>query len=507
MQQAQNAPLRPPPRRNDPCPCGSGLKYKLCHGKFEAESSVVSNTGNAAHVPGISPDLMLAMQSHQAGQLDAAEAGYRRVLEREPENAICVHYLGVLAWQRGVLAEAELLMRRSIAATSAIPDFHNNLGLVLRDADRIADAVACYRQAIAVRADYLEAWNNLGLALERLGDWTGSIDAYRNALKIDPHFHKASQNLAFGLLATGAFEEGWRHYASRFAAQGVGGPDASLARAGGRDALHGRQLVLTGEQGLGDTLFFLRFAPELKRCGASLAFVGDERLYPLVENAALPTPLFDLGCGASARTAQASRIAVGDLPLLLGATNPADFPAALPLRADAARAQAWREKLALVGPAPYIGITWRAGTESVGEAKKLYKRVSAGTLANALADLPGTIVSLQRNPRPEESTEVDAVFQGRLFDASAVNDDLLDMLALLSVLDDYVGVSNTNTHLRASLGKSAQVLVPQPPEWRWGHSGDRSPWFRDMPVYRQAVDGEWGEALAALLKSLRSTHG
>jgi tetratricopeptide (TPR) repeat protein len=495
MQQAQAAPVR----RNDPCPCGSGLKYKLCHGKFEGDAAAVQSSAPAAP-PGFSPGLVRAMRAHQGGQLDLAEAGYRQVLQQEPGNAIATHYLGVLAWQRGDLVAAEDMMRRSIAAQNTVPDFHNNLGLVLRDVDRTSDAVSCYRQAIALRPDYVEAWNNLGLASERLGEWPQSIDAYRNALKFDPRFVKAGQNIAFALLATGAFEEGWQFYASRFAAQGVAGIDASLAKALRGQSLQGKQLVLIGEQGLGDTLFFLRFAPALKAIGASLAFSGDERLSPLLA----ATQLFDLGIGASVPAGMRDRIAVGDLPLLLSATDPAQFPRALPLNADPARAAAWRSKLSQLGPAPYVGITWRAGTESVGEGKKLFKQLPVSALGTALAGVSGTVVSLQRNPRLEESAEAQQLFGSRLVDCSAVNNDLADMLALLSVLDDYVCVSNTNTHFRAALGKDAHVLVPQPPEWRWGHKGERSAWFPDMPIYRQALDGEWTSAVSAVAAALRN---
>jgi hypothetical protein len=76
-------------------------------------------------------------------------------------------------------------------------------------------------------------------------------------------------------------------------------------------------------------------------------------------------------------------------------------------------------------------------------------------------------------------------------DLSAANDDLEDMLALLSLVDEYVGMSNANAHLRAGLGRTMQVLVPNPPEWRWGISGERSPWFRSMRIHRPSPD--WGQ--------------
>jgi hypothetical protein len=81
------------------------------------------------------------------------------------------------------------------------------------------------------------------------------------------------------------------------------------------------------------------------------------------------------------------------------------------------------------------------------------------------------------------------------------------MLALLDVLDDYIGVSNTNMHLRAGAGKTARVLVPWPAEWRWMIAGGTSPWFPGFRIYRQRPDGDWKEALTALAADLQSASG
>ena len=87
-------------------------------------------------------------------------------------------------------------------------------------------------------------------------------------------------------------------------------------------------------------------------------------------------------------------------------------------------------------------------------------------------------------------------------DFTAANDDLERMLALLACCDRYVTVSNANVHLRAGVGGAVELLVPQPPEWRWGASGERSPWFPDAAVRRQSVDGDWSAALGELRAAL-----
>lgn len=104
---------------------------------------------------------------------------------------------------------------------------------------------------------------------------------------------------------------------------------------------------------------------------------------------------------------------------------------------------------------------------------------------------------LQRNPSTDELERFQQVLGNRAVDCSDVNNNLEDMLALLSLIERYVTVSNTNLHLRAAAGLPSHVLVPNPPEWRWGFGG-RSPWFPDCPVYRQSIAGDWQPALTQL---------
>ena len=160
-----------------------------------------------------------------------------------------------------------------------------------------------------------------------------------------------------------------------------------------------------------------------------------------------------------------------------------------------------RAKLASIGPGPYIALTWRAGLPRRGKAV-LAKAIDAGALGTALAGLPATFVCLQRDPLPEETHALERALGAKVGDFSAANADLDDMLALLDVVDEYVGVSNTNTHLRASLGRSARVLVPWPAEWRWLRAGDASPWFPGFPLYRASAEGDWSAALGRLRAGL-----
>lgn len=466
-----------PVRRNDPCPCGSGLRYKACHGKPDCGG-----------VPSAEALVPRALQIHQRGQVEEAERLYQQVLALEPGNAVATHYLGMATWHRGDLVEGERLMRASIAANGAIPDFHNNLGLLLRDTGRNDDAIACYRRALMVDPGWFAAYNNMGLALESGGLWEKACESYRAAIVREPRFAAARQNLARALLVTGHFREAWEQYRWRLVAQGVtmhmpGATDAQLD-----ESLSGREFLLRSEQGLGDVLFFLRFAPELVRRGARLAFQGDPRLHPLLER----TGVFELGVAAE-YTAMPGREAVfvGDLPWLLDANDPDDFPPPLRLTPSQDRVHRLEERFPASPGKPLVGLTWRAGTVAPGPVARQLKELAPEDLARAAQERRGTWISVQREPRAGEREALERALGAPVHDLSGANEDLEEMLALMSVLDDYVGVSNFNTHLRAGLGRPMEVLVPFPPEWRWGVAGGHCAWFPTARIARQEPGGRW----------------
>jgi len=197
---------------------------------------------------------------------------------------------------------------------------------------------------------------------------------------------------------------------------------------------------------------------------------------------------------------------VGELPLVLGTARLDELPPALPLTALPERSSAIKSRLAALGNGPFLGVTWRAGTERTANHRKplLYKEADCSLLGRALSTWHGKVLILQRNPRAKEIERFLHALGRPAHDLSDLNENLEDMLALLEQLDEYVGVSNTNMHLMSGLGKPARVLIPNPPEWRWMAEGQESPWFPGFTLYRQQRDGEWSGALSRLSEDLQN---
>jgi tetratricopeptide (TPR) repeat protein len=469
--------------------------------------------------------LALALIALRSGAPDVAVERARRAVDLDRKNPLYLSNLGIAYGEQGNFDAAEQALRRALRLKPADARAHYNLAKTLLKQGKLAESRTEYERAhalepqtLAMQLGLCRIYRLLGeparaLAVLRAGTRAGpppsdlvpatagciadveGIDAalawLREVLVSQPELQRAHHVLADLLLSQGNLREGWPHYLWR--------SHASAERVRPREPLparlDGKRVLLRNEQGLGDVLFFLRFAAELRERGATIELECPPRLAPLVAHqvALQQSATFDL------------QVWLGDLPALLETDA---TPPAFPLPTDEARCAHAREKLARLGRPPYLGLTWRAGTDTLRgpefgtDLSLLSKEISPALLGRALRGWPGTLVSLQRAPVPAELEAVRSAAAAPVHDLSAANEDLSEILALLSQLHEYVAVSNTNIHLLAGLGRSARVLVPHPADWRWMRRDGASPWFPGFPTYRQPPSQDWSDALARLRQDL-----
>ena len=142
-----------------------------------------------------SKQLALALQFHQAGQLDAAERAYRAVLSASPRNADAWHLLGVLAMQSGKAQEAVDRIREAIRVNGSVAVYHCNLGVALCLLDRAEEAIAAFQTTIELNPSHAEAYSNLANVLSRQRRHAEAIDAWRRAVTLKPDYVEAWNNL------------------------------------------------------------------------------------------------------------------------------------------------------------------------------------------------------------------------------------------------------------------------------------------------------------------------
>lgn len=436
---------------------------------------------------GLADALRAALAAHGRGALDEAAAALDRAARIAPAHPDLLHLRGLVAMGRGATSEAIAWLVRATDAAPGTALYWNNLGFARREAGDLDGAVQALQRAIALQPGYASAHNNLGATLAARALYAEAVPCFDAAIGLSAgqgtEHDDARLNRARAMLCTGRLAAGWDDH--RFRPTRLGAPQAWRIPA----EAAGCTLALAGEQGVGDELFFLRFAPMAMARGALPRFAGDARLAGMAARAGI----------ARATGGEDRRIAIGDLPWVLGCGD-ADIPP--PLRVDPLP-EAMRRVASLLAPLPrpLVGVAWRAG--GVAGAHDTTRQLPPARLGVALRGARGSFVSVQRNPRPGELAAFSAGAGRPAIDLSGANDDLELLLAVVASLDFLVGVSSTSVHLRCSAGHGSDILVPFPMDWRWRGAGEGSvPWYPGCRAYRQGPDRGWDSQLAGLGASI-----
>jgi tetratricopeptide (TPR) repeat protein len=487
---ARNAGSSSKPGRNDPCPCGSGKRYKHCHGAAEHGEPLPA-------VPDGARKLLDAIALHERGELDTALSLYREVLADRPDSTVARHFVGVIHYQRGNLAEALPLLEHSVAQNASEPEYRNNLGLALFAADREAEAIAQYRAAIALKSDHAVAWNNLGIALQSQNETPAAIDAFRRALELKADFTRARWNLALALLLDGRFAEGWREYEVRLQLPELGGGSENLPGPTwqGED-LSEKTLLVQIEQGLGDTIQFVRYASSIAAAGARCVIRCPRALAPLL--ATIPG-VAEVVLETDALPRYDFHVPLLSIAGILGTTQ-ATIPSTVPyLSVDEGRRVAARKALAPAGHHFRVGLCW-AGSPANSNDRN---RSMALALFAPLFELPGIAwFSLQAG---DAARQVAATAAAARVIPLPSGTQLVDTAALIAELDLIVTVDTGIAHLAGALAKPTWMLIPFAPDWRWQLGRQDSPWYPTLRIFRQPRLRDWASVVERVREELSAS--
>jgi tetratricopeptide (TPR) repeat protein len=411
--------------------------------------------------------LRLARSAHAARDYERATGLLEQVLEQEPRNFEALNDLGlVLAREFAEFARGEALLRRALEVAPESGDTNANLAWVL-----------CERGA------YEEG-------MRRFDEQVGRA----------PEDHELRLMRAVARLKRADFAA-WDEYEARFASPlATHRPYAFPAWDG--SPLREGTLLVYGEQGLGDQIMFASCLPELLARVSDCFVECDPRLGRLFERSfpgarvvtaaqSDPAPAWLAGLG-SERARIGAQVPIGSLPRWFRRSRSA-FPRHHGfLRADPARVQEWRNRLAAHGTGPGIGVSWRGGTAT---SRRALRSLDLEQLAPMLRSVPATWVSLQYTDCRDEITAVERRHGITVHHWQEAIDDYDQTAALVAALDTVVSVCTAIVHLSGALGRRALVMVPYAAEWRYGAAGEGMPWYPSVRLLRQRAPGDWADLL------------
>ncbi len=476
-----------------------------------------------------------ALDLHRRGQLDEAEARYKKLTWREPGSAAAFHALGAMRLHQDRPAEArdflgqavriepdnaeihnalgaaltqlrdypaaESALRQALALNAELAEAHNNLSILLTRLTRPAEAAEESRQAVALAPNSADMALNQGKALRDLGRLDDALAAFQTAARLAPSLAEAHFAVATIQLALGDFAKGWAGFEWRLRLPGFGFALPDLGKPGWQgDDLAGRTILLHAEQGLGDTLQFLRYVPLVAARGGKVlllvqpalkrllqGFEGVDQVFGFGET----LPDYDLHCPLMR------------LPRRFATTIETIPPIEPLLAAPEAEQALWRSRFGQ-GGRPGIGLAWAGNPAHAND----HNRSAPLAALTPLLSLAGVRwVSLQKEPPPGDAATL-ATYSDMLQPGEALT-DMAATAGLIAALDLVIAVDTAVAHLAGVMGKPVWLLLPHAPEWRWLGSRGDSPWYPTARLFRQPEPGNWRavaeEARIALAKRVGIT--
>ncbi|MCT7986420.1 tetratricopeptide repeat protein [Laspinema sp. A4] len=424
------------------------------------------------------------------GNFREAIAHYRQVIAIDAHHSQAHYHLGNALKEVGNVTEAVAYIQ---AATTLDPNYteaHNTLGTLFLKAGRITEAIACFQRAIALDSQYIDAQINLGTAFQEQHQTTEAIAAYNRALQIQSDSAEAHLNLALSLLTAGDLRGGFAEYEWRWRVKGYPTPPHfEVPRWEGAD-LTGKTLLLYGEQGLGDTLQFIRYAPLLAQQGIRVVALVSAPLVFILKSV---PGIENVSSNQQELEPFHSWVPLMSLPRILG-INLTTIPAIIPYIQPP-----YSRQLNLESAAPFkIGIVWAGNPNH----KMDYKRSCSLDVFKSFLTVPGVqFYSLQKGKAGE-------IWQGMnlpIQDLGPSLHDFADTAAAIAQLDLIITVDTSVAHLAGAMGKPTWLLLAYTPDWRWGLEGSDSPWYPTLRLFRQQQPGDWQKVGDRIATELRQT--
>jgi tetratricopeptide (TPR) repeat protein len=414
----------------------------------------------------------------------------------QPNNAQILRTRGWLLRDLGRLSEALADNQRVHELDPSDGSTCNDIALIFQALGQEEKALPWFDQALELLPNNMEVLSNKVFLLGKLQRIDEAFALHERMKALGLNNATTETNVSLLRLLTGNFEVGWAGREARWTkAQKVSYPKFSQSMWLGGEEIRGKTLLIHVDEGLGDTIQFVRYIPSLAALGARIILVVERPLHALLSKfpgvsqclalSAGELPAFDMHCP------------ITNLPLAFGTrldTIPAET-SYLPLP-SAEQTQVWEERLGSHDRLR-VGLVWSGNPKHKNDHNR---SVPLQTFTGLLDQTDATFVSLQKDPRPADKS---VLFERTdIVDLTAHLNDFVDTASLVSCLDLVITVDTSVAHLAAALGGPTWVLLPYTPDWRWLLNRDDSPWYPTMRLFRQSENRDWSEVLARVRSEL-----
>ncbi len=429
---------------------------------------------------------------------DMALSCYRKVVDLNPTDVEAYLHMGHLLKKQNRLKAAISFYLKAVALSPKTPGLYVDLGGAYFRQENLQEALSCCRKALDLNCDHVNARYNLGITLEAMGRFEEAITAYNKVLHLSPDHKDAAWNRALMHLLLGDFEQGWKGYENRIHArqwQQVYPYRYNLPLWDG-SPLNGKKIYVHEEQGLGDSLQFIRYLPMVKERGGTVVFEANPQLRELLDNFDGADILVSRRTDGEPEIACDCYIPLLSLPGIFKTTD-VTIPCPIPyVFADAEKTRFWRHRIH--GSGFKVGVVWK-GNPNHGKNKSRSCPVECFSVLKTIPSI--RLYGLQKEVPPEALSQIcDNPIEINLGDALT---DFSDTAGLIANLDLLISVDTSVAHLGGSMGRPVWLLLPFVPDWRWRLGVNDSPWYPTMRLFRQTRRGDWETVMQAVKAALQ----
>lgn len=365
---------------------------------------------------------------------------------------------------------------------------HFNMGVAWIQFGQHALGEKCYQQAIATNPKLIQPYINLATFYQSENKVDLVPEYFNKAREVDPENVDLLYNEALYLLKQGDFEQGWKKYETRLdvLVEHKQRAKPSQPRWQG-ESFVGKTLLIRTEQGLGDTLQFIRYMPFVKQRGGRVIVACQKQLLRLLKSCY--NTVVDMWIPAD-----------GTPPIFDYYIDLASLPLIFQTRLDTIPSPEGYLKPTLHSDAPLlsqnasnkkIGLVWAGNPAFKNDV------IRSMSLAEykPILDIPGfTFYSFQWGEKGTEDITNENLHD-KLIDLSPKHNDFLDTAALVSELDLVITVDTSMGHLAGAMAKQVWVLLPMPSDFRWLYEREDSPWYHSVRLFRQPIAGDWDSVI------------
>lgn len=425
---------------------------------------------------------------------------YQKAIQVQPDPSAACNNLGNLYQKLGDYPQAAGCYSKVLERNPDLAEAHYNLGSVLRLMESYEPALKHLTHAVRLKPDYAEAWNNLALTCKNIGALDRALVCFNKAVECQPDLAAAHWNRSFIHLLKEDYITGWNDFEWRFRLPHWKTiyPLRPITPCWDGSSCPYHTILVHDEQGLGDTLQFIRYLPMVRsRCGRTVLETRPE-MVSLLRNA----PGVDqIVVRPKTETEQAPcdyHVPLMSLPGIFR-TTVETIPAHVPyLYADPVKCSKWAPQLS--GPGMRIGLTWAGRPQHTNDRN----RSCPLSAFLPLLAVPGTrFVSLQKGEAAGQLRQLSHPYQ--IDDLGGQLYDLSDTAAVIANLDLLITVDTAVAHLAGAMGKPVWVMIPYIADWRWGTSGQASSWYPSLRLFRQPSPKDWPAVLDAIRRELQSS--